>query len=266
MTDQRRVLDDPCTTRREPCRAQTERSVPGARESGYAPIGDYAIVGDGRTAALVARDGSIDWLCLPDLDSASVFGALLDADRGGAFRLAPVDAFTAARRYVPGTNVLETTFTTATGSVRVTDAMPLALDGLSPTRELVRQAEGISGTVALRWAVEPRFDYAGRRPQVATRAGVPVVTSGATALAVLAFDAGEPQCHDHAISGEFIARSGSRGLLALSVAHGDPLVLSPRRDIERRLEKTVEYWRGGTAARHTNRAPRGGGPRRACGV
>src|SRR2546430_4637363 len=165
---------------------------PRARESGYAPIDDYAIVGDGRTAALVARDGSIDWLCLPDLDSGSVFGALLDADQGGAFRLAPVDAFAVDRRYVPGTNVLETTFTTAGGSVRVTDAMPLALAGLAPTRELVRQIDGISGAVPLRWTVEPRFDYAGPRTRITTRAGVPVASSGATALAVLAFEAGEP--------------------------------------------------------------------------
>jgi GH15 family glucan-1,4-alpha-glucosidase len=221
-----------------------------SRVSGYAPIGDYAIVGDGRTAALVARDGSIDWLCLPDLDSGSIFGALLDADRGGAFRLAPVDTFTVDRRYVPGTNVLETTFTTAGGSVRVTDAMPLALAGLAPTRELVRQIDGLSGTVPLRWAIEPRFDYAGTRTRITTRAGVPVATSAGAALAVLAFDAGEPHCHDDAISGEVTARCGSRGLIALSVAYEDPLVLSPRRDIERRLEKTLEYWRGWTATRH----------------
>jgi GH15 family glucan-1,4-alpha-glucosidase len=224
--------------------------APRSRASGYAPIRDYALVGDGRTTALVARDGSIDWLCLPDLDSGSVFGALLDADRGGALRLAPVDPFVVDRRYLPGTNVLETTFTTAGGSVRVTDAMPLALAGLAPTRELVRQVDGLSGTVPLRWSVEPRFDYAGDRTRVSARAGVPVASSGATALAVLAFEAGEPRRTDDAISGDFTAHSGSRGLLALSVAHGDPLVLSPRADIEARLEKTVEYWRGWSAIRH----------------
>jgi GH15 family glucan-1,4-alpha-glucosidase len=225
-------------------------SAPLSRDSGYAPIRDYAPIGDGRTTALVARDGSIDWLCLPDLDSGSVFGALLDADRGGAFRLAPVDTFAVDRRYAPGTNVLETTFTTAGGSVRVTDAMPLALDGLAPTRELVRQVDGVSGTVQLRWSVEPRFDYAGARTRVTTRMGVPVVTSGGTALAVLAFDAGKPQCRDDMISGEFSAHGGSRALIALSVADGDPLVFSPRREIERRLEKTIDYWRGWTATRH----------------
>jgi GH15 family glucan-1,4-alpha-glucosidase len=220
------------------------------REGGYAPIGDYAIVGDGRTAALVARDGSIDWLCLPDFDSGSVFGALLDSDRGGAFRLAPVEPFEVERRYVAGTNVLETTFTTAGGRVRVTDAMPLALAGLAPTRELVRRVEGVSGTVPLRWTIEPRFDYAGARTRITTRAGVPVATSGGTALAVLAFDAGEPECRDDVIAGGFTTHSGSRALIALSVAYGDPLVMSPRAEIEQRLEKTVDYWRNWSATRH----------------
>ena len=217
---------------------------------GHAPIRDYAAVGDGRTAALIARDGSVDWLCLPDLDSGSVFGSLLDPRRGGAFRLAPVDPFRIDRRYVPGTSVLETTFTTSSGSVRVTDAMPLALTGLAPVRELVRQIEGLAGEVPLRWSVEPRFGYGQRHTRIGTRAGIPVASSGADALAVMAFDAGTAHCSEDAVFGELTTRAGSRSLLALSMAHGDPLVFPARADIERRVEKTCAYWRDWSDTRH----------------
>jgi GH15 family glucan-1,4-alpha-glucosidase len=218
------------------------------RIDGYAAIADYAAVGDGRTAALIALDGSIDWLCLPDLDSPSTFGALLDARAGGRFELAPEQPFEAARRYLPGTNVLETTFSNADGTVRVTDAMALPTGGLAPYREVVRRVEGLSGQVPMRWRVEPRPEY-GTSVSVERRAGVPVVTRGKDALAVLGNDAGEPIVEDRAIDGSFVVEEGNTAQLVLAASHQEPLVFPARDETDARLRGTERSWRDWSAGR-----------------
>ncbi len=91
----------------------------------YLPIEQYAAIGDCRTAALVGPDGSIDWLCLPHFDSEAVFLRLLDADKGGYFRVCPRGATGVTMAYLDGSNVLETTFTTPTGRLRLVDSMPV---------------------------------------------------------------------------------------------------------------------------------------------
>ncbi|MFJ8584322.1 glycoside hydrolase family 15 protein [Streptomyces sp. NPDC093595] len=220
------------------------------RTGGYVPLRDYAVIGDGRSAALVARDGSVDWLALPDLDSPAVFGAVLDADRGGRFSLEPAVPYRSERRYLPDTNVLETTFVTARGTVRVTDALTLQDEVvLAPMRELQRRVDGVAGAVPMRWSVRPRFGYGTRTTRLARRAGVPVATAGADALAVCAWEAGEPGIEDGAISGGFLALPGRRALIAMPFAHQEPLVLPARADCDARLDRTCAAWRRWAAAR-----------------
>jgi GH15 family glucan-1,4-alpha-glucosidase len=222
---------------------RTDRSLALRRVGGYAPISSYAAIGDGRTVALVAADGSIDWLPLPELDSPSVFGAVLDAERGGRFTLAPEVSFSVERRYVSDTNVLETLFTTDRGNVRVTDALTLPGAGLVPLREIARRIEGLSGSVPMAWSVEPRFGYAGVRTRFGWRAGVPVATAGSDAIAVCSFEAGAPQVAGGTIGGRFEAHEGTRAMIALSAAHHEPLVVPRRDEVEARLDSTAAGWR-----------------------
>jgi GH15 family glucan-1,4-alpha-glucosidase len=217
------------------------------RTDGYAPIADYAAVGDGRTVALVAKDGAVDWLCLPNMDSPSVFGALIDAERGGRFVLGPSEPFEVERRYVPDTNVLETTFRTATGVVRVTDALTLPGVGLEPLRELTRRVEGLAGSVELEWAVEPRFGYGADLGRSAGRNGVPVIHSGADALALRSWEAGEAVIDTRGVRGRFEAMEGERALLVLAAAHQEPVVFPGRDEVEQRLDDTTAFWRRWTS-------------------
>jgi GH15 family glucan-1,4-alpha-glucosidase len=221
--------------------ASEQPEQPDDRVGGFAPIREYAAIGDGRTVALVARDGSIDWLTTPAVDSPSVFGALLDPDLGGSFELAPEEAFTVTRRYLPGTAVLETTFITDGGRVRVIDAMTVSGGGLAPLREIVRRIDGLAGTVAMRWRVRPRFGYGEAPVRIERRGSVPVASSGGDALAVRSFGAGDAELSD-AIVGRFQTHGGETALLTLSIAHQEPLVFPSRAEIEDRLEATIQAW------------------------
>ena len=135
----------------------------------YCPIAHYAIIGCTRSAALISREGSIDWLCWPRFDSPSVFARILDYERGGFFSIRPAEQFKATRRYLPSTNVLETTFECHSGVVKLTDLMPVTReaqkrDRLIPLRHLLRRVECHSGEGLLEVQFSPRMNY-GRSSQ-----------------------------------------------------------------------------------------------------
>jgi alpha,alpha-trehalase len=152
------------------------QSDPGIRISAFPPIGDYAFLSDCETTALVAPNGNIEWMCLPRMDSPSVFAAMLDRDAGG-FRIGPADVnVPAGRRYIPGTMVVETSWETRMGWVIVRDCLcigPWHHDSershshrRSPTDHdadhvLLRMIECVQGSAEMKLECEPAFDYGG---------------------------------------------------------------------------------------------------------
>ena len=151
----------------------TAASVIPQREP-YQPIAEYGLIGDTLTAALVSRDGSLDWLCLPDIDDASVFGALLDAERGGRFYVGPAEPADSERAYLGDSAVLRTRHATPDGVLEVTDLMPLALKvpgDLRPSRRVLRLVEAVDGAPEVAVSASPRPAYGnriGRLKQVAS--------------------------------------------------------------------------------------------------
>jgi GH15 family glucan-1,4-alpha-glucosidase len=131
----------------------------------YKKIGDYGVIGNGSTLALVGRDGALDWMCLPYMDSPSVFAALLDDEKGGRFAITPAAPYDAAQAYLQHSNILETRFRTGEGEVELTDCM--VADGRERPDPLLllRRVVAVRGAVRLAVECAPRFDYARRTPE-----------------------------------------------------------------------------------------------------
>jgi len=127
----------------------------------YKPIEDYGIIGDLHTVALVGKDGSIDWCCLPHFDSPSVFASILDSKKGGYFKVAPVHPTVEHQMYLADTNILLTRFLSSEGVGEITDFMPIeeATSGLEPPHQIVRQVRAVRGTMRFKIECYPAFGY-----------------------------------------------------------------------------------------------------------
>ncbi|MFQ5678768.1 MAG: glycoside hydrolase family 15 protein [Gemmatimonadota bacterium] len=215
----------------------------------YRPLADYGLIGNMRTAALVARGGSIDWLCLPHFDSPSVFTALLDAGRGGFWRVGPgAAAETKGRqRYEPGTNVLVTRFATGEGVLELTDFMPcLEWDRqLASHHEIHRRARVLEGRVEVETEFLPRFLYAEPTARFISRRYGFLATDGENEVVTLA---GTESLRWHidekrgCASTRFALSAGEERWLSLR--YDDDEVWPPARyGPERKLERTRRFWR-----------------------
>jgi GH15 family glucan-1,4-alpha-glucosidase len=214
----------------------------GLRTGGFVPIESYGVIGDGESVALVARDGAIDWWAAPAIDSPPVFAAVLDPGDGGCVTLEPAVPYQVERRYLPGTNVLETTFSTRGGAVRVLDSLNQGANGPLPWTELARDIRPEHGEVPMRWRVAAGTRFHRARPWARIR-DVPILHAGDLMVVLVTEGIGEPEAGLGEFSGEFVARAGRDALLTLIAADHAPLVVPSAADIRERREASEEAWR-----------------------
>ena len=174
------------------------------------PLEDYGVLGNMRSAAVVGVDGSIDWLCLPRFDSGACFSAILGTPADGRWLLAPAGEVTGRRHAYRGdTMVLETTFDTSEGQVRVVDAMPIPRERDDRAAGVVRLVEGVHGRVRMRSDLVPRFDYGSVHPWIHRLDGRTVAAGGPDAVVVTGPVEHEPD-HEDRLVATFTVGAGDR--------------------------------------------------------
>ena len=226
---------------------QTPTEAP-ARRSGAArqqPISAYGLIGDMRTAALVGLDGSIDWCCLPRFDSASVFAALLDTERGGTWAIHPERRWTSTQRYLPRTNILETTFRTADDAVvSVTDFMPVAEDGRpsGPHPEIHRRLRCSRGRALMSMVFMPRFEYGARTTRLELlRAGLFATDRTDQVLTLSSGKSFEWMIEQSTATARFELEKGEERWLVLRY-DDDDIHPVDRYESTRKLDNTAAFW------------------------
>ena len=215
----------------------------------YPDIGDYAVIGDCRTAALVSKYGCIDWLCWPRFDSPSIFAALLDRDRGGYWKIGPDNAFSIEREYLSGSNVLQTRFQTSSGTVALIDLMPVrdtTQSAMVPDHEIVRQIGCTKGQVEIEVDLAPRANYGGTIPPVhdCGKLGVRIENRhgvywlrGSIPL----------QVKNSSVWAKTILRAGETLVFSFSYSENAPAVLPPLEQIPQRIDTCIRWWQDWTA-------------------
>ena len=217
----------------------------------YPPIAEHGLIGDLQTAALVTTDGSIDWFCCPRFDSPSVFGSLLDARKGGHFRVRPTtEDYATKQLYFPDTAVLITRFLTEDGVAELIDFMPPTGRQVTDNHRLVRMMRCVRGQVSLHVEIEPRFDY-GRQSHEThiTEHGAVFVNKDLTLTLHRVIDTGDDRLINArktaagGIEGTYNMVAGQqRGLILESAADGPPREI-PSAEFNVLLDNAVGFWR-----------------------
>ncbi|MEW9533944.1 glycoside hydrolase family 15 protein [Microbispora sp. NPDC049125] len=219
-----------------------------AARSAYLPIAEHGLIGDLRTVALIGTDGTIDWYCCPRFDAPSVFGSLLDADRGGCFELTTSVPAGTKQFYFPDTNVLITRFSAPDGVGEVQDFMPIAERSSEINRHrLIRRVLCVRGSLPFRARVAPRFGY-GAEPHILRLDGRHAVFESASlALALTASVPLEADGVD--VRAEFKLDEGEAAVFALDRVGGEVGTRPcPLEEAEEEFRATVAFWRGWLAA------------------
>ena len=219
------------------------------RRTRYPPLSDYAFLSDCHSSALVSREGSIDWCCMPRFDAGAAFARLLDWERGGHCSIEPVNGGEfVGRRYLDGTLVLETTVRAGGAEATIVDCLTLRRGGaLDPHRQLIRIVEGGRAEMRFRLELAPRFDYGGVRPWIRREhADVFSAIGGDDALVV--WSDADLEAGEHELYSEFGVRAGER--VRVSLQYARPEELDRERpeppgaeEIDKRLEQTIRIWR-----------------------
>jgi len=219
----------------------------------YNKINHYGIIGNLQTIALIADDGSIDWLCLPAIDSPAVFAALLDDNLGGRFRLQPEGAWDSVSAYKPRTNILITRFRSRRGArMKLTDFMPMPTEKHDPG-VLYRKVEAFRGKVALRIEFEPKFDYARADTRLEARdSGAVATAANGESLALHTDRAMQLEARETSVAGRLVLSEGRCCWLKLQYGSTEPLPVDAE-EAESALEDTATFWHRWIEARETGR-------------
>jgi GH15 family glucan-1,4-alpha-glucosidase len=217
----------------------------------YPSIGDYALIGDCHSAALVSRQGSIDWCCLPRFDAASTFGRLLDWEKGGHCSISPADEadWESSRRYLDDTLVLETTLLGPTGEARLLDCFTISPNARgTPARQILRVLEGRRGSISFELRVQPRFDYGQVRPWIRRDGRRLYSAIGGNDALVVWCESELEEDRSHALVGNVTVGVGDRLHLVISyrppelIDASDPDEPDPNK-LDQRLSETTAWWR-----------------------
>jgi GH15 family glucan-1,4-alpha-glucosidase len=221
-----------------------------ARNAGipWPKIEDYGIIGDCRSAALVSRNGSIDWLCWPRFDKPSIFAALLDRERGGYWLISPTGSATVERRYLPGSNVLETHFSTPSGNAILTDVMTSGfnrfhLKDLLPDHEIIRRVTCVAGDLEFEIEFLPRADYGSSPVQIREigKLGLRFAVDGGVywlrSSVPLSFNDRHTGAH-----ARVVLRAGESLHFSFSYSEEAPAVLPPLDQLDARIDRSIDAW------------------------